>query len=476
MSRLKTGKKGKLLIAAVIIAIVFVSTPYLAGSINKVVKKATEIDDYSYMSQTLLGFNGEKHILLLLMNNAEARFGGGFIGTVGYVTTFKGSIKVDPIRSVYYYDRNFQIVNYRENSQFQPEAKGTPYNLRDGNQNLDWRYNGKRAEKIFEQESSKPVDMVVAITPEVLKFLLAKLGPLEVPEYKKTVTQDNLLESVQTEVEYGDDKKDGKDPKTILSYVAEGVLQKLQAKSINDLISLAKKGENLVGRKQIVMYSGEKRLARILNEANLDGALARTTSDFFIMGENNYSIDKSNAFIDRILKRDITILPNGSAQVSISINRKQNRPISYEYIDPHAPDIVTNLIRANKSSIHFALPKNSKIISRDGDTAVSKISSESGYDIYSFNSELEPLVVSDYRISYLLPFMYDMNSKSLDFASIVQIQVGGWPYRLIESITLPDGWALANSSKSELRQNGSTSIYDNIVDKDQFFNFTYEKQ
>lgn len=452
------------------------SSLFITKYLNKVVKKATEISDYSNLSQTLTGFNGEKHILVLLMNNSEARFGGGFIGTVGYLTVNKGNIKAEPMRSVYFYDKNFEKVNYREDDKFQPNISGkTLYNLRDGNQNMDWRYNGKRAKAIFELEAGKKVDVVVSTTPEVLKYLLSRLGSIDVPEYNKTITADNLLDSIQTEVEYGEDKKEGKDPKTIISYVAEGVIQKLQDKSLNELIGVFKDSHGLFESKQLLIYTADKRLSGILNKTKMDGAMSRSSGDYFMMAENNYSIDKSNAFIERSLTRNIKITQDGSAQVNMVFTRRQSKPISYEYIDPHAPGIVTNLIRANKSTIHFAVPKGSVINYVEGDTKVSKVNSEGAYDIYGFNSELEPLVQSDYVINYTLPFKYDLNSNILDFSSIVQLQAGGWPYKLHESLDLPNGWKLSGGNNSLIRQESNKTFYDNIIQKDELITFNYAK-
>lgn len=476
MRRLKTSKIAKLSLVALLAIAIIVGIPYISRYLNKVVKKATEINDYRYLTQTLTGFNGEKRILLLFMNNAESRFGGGFTGTVGYVTVKNGGITTDPIRSVYYFDKKFEEVNYRENDQFQEDKLGNIYNLRDGNQNMDWRYNGKRAEIIFEKEADKTVDIVIAVTPELLKYLIGRLGPISVSEYDKVIDQGNILDTVQTEVEYGQDKSEGKDPKTILSFVAEGVIQKLQKQSLAELVDIFTDSYGLAERKQLVVYSSDSKLAGILNKAKLDGAMARNTTDYIMVAENNYSIDKSNAFIDRSLKRQITVQPDGMVKVRMVLSRRQTRPVSYEYIDPHAPDVITNLIRANKSSIMVALPKNSIIDFSPGDTKLTKMRPESGYDLYSFNSELEPLVQADYSISYSLPYKYDLNSSSVDFTSFIQMQTGGWPYQLIESVQLPEGWSLAASNQKELIQSGSTTIYDKIIDKDKILSFIYAKK
>jgi hypothetical protein len=73
--------------------------------INGAVDKVQKVDNYKELGKNLLGFGGKKNILLLFMNNAEQRYGGGFIGSVGVVAVENGRIKAEPVKSVYYFDR-----------------------------------------------------------------------------------------------------------------------------------------------------------------------------------------------------------------------------------------------------------------------------------------------------------------------------------------------------------------------------------
>ena len=91
----KNNSAKSLAIATVIFAILIIGTS-LGGLIDKVVIKSTKISDYKILSENLLGLNDKKNILLLFMNNAEARTGGGFIGSVGYLTIDNSKIKSEP--------------------------------------------------------------------------------------------------------------------------------------------------------------------------------------------------------------------------------------------------------------------------------------------------------------------------------------------------------------------------------------------
>ena len=52
------------------------------------------------------------------------------------------------------------------------------------------------AEKVswfYEKTGGRTVDGVIAITPELLRDLLAITGPIDMPEYDKTINADNFI-------------------------------------------------------------------------------------------------------------------------------------------------------------------------------------------------------------------------------------------------------------------------------------------
>ena len=185
-----SGKlSGKLL--AVIIVVNFVGI--FAGIYNNAVVKATEIQKYQALIRGLSGSNGTNRTLILFSNNAEMRYGGGFIGSVGYVEARQGKkLIIDPIRSVYYYDHR---VEGKEELLEPATPELLPLmpriTLRDSGVNLDWQRNAERAARLFELESGKKVDTVAMMTPNVIKGLLSVTGPVQLKDSGFAVTSDN---------------------------------------------------------------------------------------------------------------------------------------------------------------------------------------------------------------------------------------------------------------------------------------------
>lgn len=466
--------KLKAFVGFLIAAVLFTATSYVL--INKVVKNTTEINRYTSLASDLTGFNGKRNILILFMNNAEMRYGGGFIGTVAYITLDKGKISSEPVRSVYYYDHLYDQIKYND-SFAEPRSEDLQYlNLRNSGRNLDWPMNGRRAKEIFEKESGKSVDYVIAITPEILKYILKYTGPLKLADYDKTITSDNIIDAVQTEVEFGEDKKSGKDPKTILSSIANELIDNLSRKNLKQLEQIAIGFPELIEQRQIIFYSQNQVIQKELENIKMAGATERFDGDYLQIAEDNVSIDKSSAFIGRTVSKDTNISENGEINVLLDIKRTQKRAKSIEYIDPHNGRL-TYLIKENKSLISIAIPRGSVISKNYTNIDLRYRTTEGNLDLYVFQSSLEPFIPADYKIGYKLPFRVSMDGRTgLTYNSFIQMQNGGWPYKLNASVKVPEGWQLLASSQKDVYSANGKNFYDTIIDKDQFNSFVYAKR
>ena len=474
-SRNKNKKKypPAFLLALLLLILVALAFSRLPKYINKVVDETTKISEYNLLAQNFLGLDKRNDILILFMNNAEQRYGGGFIGSLGYISMDKGKIKPDPVREVYYYDYFFGEANYIEKSPDPIEGE-VLYSLKDSGQSLDWRANAKRADIIFERLSKKNVNTVLGVTPEVLKYLIQKTGPIELKDYKLTVTDSNITETIQQQVEFGKDKRRGKDPKTILTSIVTVLMERLQKKNITELKDLALGLEKLAESRQILVYSSDYEVSQLLKKYKLDGSLESTSADYFLTSEKNLSIDKSNAFIDRKISRSFNIIEDGSIEVSAKIIRNQTLPVSFPYYDPNIPDVLTHVVRKNKSFIKIALPKKTQIIDYEGATKLEFRGSEGGYDIYGFQSDLEPFVPSEYNFKYKLPFkLAGENTFQLD--SYIQYPNGGWKNEVANEFVVPKGWSLKYSNQP-IKQSGGKVYFNEKVDKDIQLKLIYEKK
>jgi hypothetical protein len=81
------------------------------------------------------------------------------------------------------------------------------------------------------------LDGVIAINDRLLEQLLRVTGPIEMPEYGKTLTADNVIFELQKSVELEYDKAENK-PKKIIGDLMPKLLARLKGGSREDWLAL----------------------------------------------------------------------------------------------------------------------------------------------------------------------------------------------------------------------------------------------
>ena len=418
----------------------------LAGAYNKVVERTTDIKKYQIVLNSLSGSNGLNRTLILFSNNAEMRYGGGFIGSVGYIEARQGKkLTIDPIHSVYYYDHRVEDKQDLLESATPELLPLVPrITLRDSGVDLDWRRNAERAARLFELESGKKVDTVAMMTPDVMKGLLSVTGPVQLKGYGFAVSSSNFLEKVQLEVEAGEDKQAGKDPKTILGVLANSLLQQLFEKgSGRDLPRYVDMLSRLAKQKQLALYSRQTSVQQALVSSGIDGGLEPAEGDYVMVAEANIGANKSSPYIRQHIDRKVRLEESGKATVELTIQRRHSGQYSHQYVDPH--DGLTKwLVGTNTSYVKLALPVGSRVLRKNFELS-RQVYTESGRDVVTFLSVLEPGSTSTYKITYELPFRYSMGSEVV-LPSFVEKPIGGFAQTVSQTMYLPSGYRLVEGA------------------------------
>lgn len=432
----------------------------IAQGLRGIERRSATIEDYRTVVSGLLGQDGSSRTLILFSNNAEMRYGGGFIGSVGYIDADKGRApKIDPIHSVYYYDHRIEVDDKRLDAAT-PELTGLmpKLYLRDSGVDLDWRSNAKRAARLFSLESGKSVDNVVMITPNVVKEVLRITGPVRLDEYGFDVTADNFLTKVQLEVEAGEDKQQGKDPKTILGVLANKLIMRLLDSSRTEqLDEYSRMLAELFEQKQIALYSSRPGIQQRLESRGLDGGLKPAEGNYLMVAEANVGANKSSPFIEQDIAQKLVVADDGSALVELKIKRKHTGAYMHQYVDPH--DGKTKwLVGDNISYIKVAIPSGSSDIATN--VALSRATyDESGRTVVTFASSLSPGSSAEYAISYRLPFKYNMG-KEVVVRSLVEKPIGSFGQYVRQSVVLPKRYRLlrGNLPDGSLLERDSESL------------------
>lgn len=257
------------------------------------------------ISQTLpqiLGYKAERNYILLLQNNGELRPTGGFIGSIGELRVKNGEIEELKIQDVYEYDGQlkshieppFVIRRY-----LQPHLY-----LRDSNFYLDFQESASKAAMIYNLETKRTPDGVIAINFEVLRKILEITGPVKLPDYNVTIDEKNVFDYLQATIEK-DFFPGSTQKKDVLTALFNKLLVTLEEKP-QTWLSIAKLLPTLMEEKHVLFSFQEQSIQKIFNANSYGGQIedkrvreSKTIYDYLYINEANIGINKANMLLTR---------------------------------------------------------------------------------------------------------------------------------------------------------------------------------
>jgi len=272
----------------------------------------------------------ETKILLLFQNPTEIRPAGGFIGSFGYITLDKGSIKEIKIDDIYNADRqlNVKVAPPKELS-----AITTIWGARDANWFFDFPVSAEKVSyflensKLFSDTGTK-FENVIAINTNLLESFLEITGPIEIPEYNLTIDHSNFLKEIQYEVEAGRDKKPGQNPKKVLSFLAPVLIDKLKNLDDAGKIKMVNVLKEAADQKDVMAFSKNDSIQKIFFEYNLSGGSfsipKNWNGDYLAVINTNVAGGKSDAYISQQIQLESQILEDGTISDSLAVTRSHN--------------------------------------------------------------------------------------------------------------------------------------------------------
>lgn len=270
------------------------------------------------------GYPAPQDILILFLNNAELRPGGGFVGTIGRLSVVDATVQSFEIKDVYAIDGPSQKFMH-----VPPPAPLERYLgirglfMRDANWSPDFRVSAEATADFYERETTggKPVrviDSVIGFTPTFAADILRVTGPITVEG--ATFTPETLFELLEYEVEQGYDERGvpRHARKEIMGQLVDAVVAKLAALPLSaweDILAATDRGFR---EKQLMLYSRDSIEDR-LDEYGMSGSVDVRDADFFMVVDANMASLKSDPAVKRMIAYHIE--PDGKnfkATVSIT--------------------------------------------------------------------------------------------------------------------------------------------------------------
>ncbi|HYU64757.1 MAG TPA: DUF4012 domain-containing protein, partial [Candidatus Paceibacterota bacterium] len=426
--------------------------------------------------ERLIGSRGEKKYLLLFQNNSELRPTGGFAGTYGVLTFENGRLKDFFVDDVYNIDGQLKelIVPPLELQHITPN-----WAMRDAAWFINFPDSAQKLLSFYRKEANKDLNGVITMSPDIIAEILKVVGPIQLPEYNLTLTNDNFLPEVQREVEYGEDKKINK-PKKIITDLAPILMQRLYSADKSTWLNIMGVLMGGLEQKNVLMYFKDQKLQAFSQEQGFSGEVKDVNSDYLMVTFSNIKGSKTDQVTDTTIKVD-TKLAQDSLNHKLVITRQHTGGNSkYGFYN-----------RQNSSYVRVLVPKGAQLVNISGnsdpsfkplidypktnftkdldlmrleqgshhDNGVFE-SSESDKTSFGFWMIIDPGEIKTVELEYTLPALYEGNTYELYIQKQPGLRVKDFSWDVSS-----DGLEITGSNVA-LRNSGSSYSYNGEMTKD----------
>lgn len=310
----------------------------VADLLPKIITLVDVLTPFSAIAEQFGGVGAERQFLILFLNNAELRPGGGFIGYYGLLTTKDGQIVSLVTDDSYAVDDLVcgRPPDYNQANCPTPYFVNPPppyrsfldqYNwyFRDGTWAPDFEQTARDTVQLFRQEHAyaevpvPEIHGVVGITPTFISDLLTLTGPITVNDI--TYTSQNLYEILQHQVEqdYVEQGLSEEDRKSILGPVTEAAVDALLDLSPSDWPEFFELLNEEFAQKSIALMSYEQSTQNALVDAGWAAVINPALADDSLM---LVDANLGGLKTDLVMERDVTyqLRPlNGGYRATVTI-------------------------------------------------------------------------------------------------------------------------------------------------------------
>ncbi len=465
------------------------------SQIAESIKKYPELFAFTSSSMDvlpdLLGFFGKRKYLVLFQNNMELRPGGGFIGSYAVLSMENGKIDEFKIHDVYdadgllkgHVEPPFPVRRYLE----------VPHlYMRDSNFDVDFSKAVSTVAFMYALETGEKVDGAIAIDLSMLKKLLEATGPIDVPDYKETVTPENFFLVTESHVEKnffpGSTQK-----KDFLRSLFNSLTLRLEQGENISYTKLVKALNDSLLEKHLILSFNNLSIQNLFIANNWTSSLWEsrkreedTTLDFLGINEANLGANKANYFISRSMSQKVKISENGEVQEEVGLALRNNSNIwpggdyvNYvRFIIPKNSNLLGIKIDGKNQSIIPAITDYRKYETKNFKPPLGlevERTSQDGKDIIGFLISVPSKKSASINISYSLEQKINLKKGSFVYSQKLFKQPGVDMYPFVFSFQPPSGYEIVSGSNG-ITNNSSFAILAADLNQDKTINLNVAKK
>ncbi|HBV57710.1 MAG TPA: hypothetical protein DEB73_00305 [Candidatus Magasanikbacteria bacterium] len=397
------------------------------SGLTQILQNTTELKDAVSLMPNFLGYDKPRIYLVLFLNNAEIRPGGGFIGSYAVVKLDKGKLTS-------FESSGSENLDWAAPDDFKvepPEALKKYLYLknwyfRDANWSPDWRESARAALWFYRFEGGadgSKIDGVIGLTPRIVEELVKITGPVTVEG--KVFNTENIIDELQYQVEVGF-LKEGKpraERKELVEKLGRELLKKIADLSPWKWAGIYSMAQEMFKEKQLMIWSSDDAMEAALIKQGWAGEVKQVDGDHLMVVDANMAALKTDPEVDRSIHYEIK--PDGErlkARVTVSYNHhgefdwKTTRYRSYTRV--YVP-LSSELISSNGFIENDKIRSNGKI-----ESVPAKVGEELGKTVFGGFIAVEPGESKTLVLEYYLPEKITQQATAGLYTLFVQKQLG----------------------------------------------------
>lgn len=458
------------------------------------------LNEYLEFSETLamvLGKNRKMRYLVTFQNNTEIRPTGGFTGSFAELDLLNGEIDSMYVPEGGTYDLQGQLTEFVASPH--PLSLLDPrWEFHDANYFPDYPTSAKKMIWFYEHAGGPTVDGVISINATFMPELLAILGPVDMPEYGRSIDSENFLFETQkiVEIEYetyqiNDEEREVEAPKQFIGDLAPKILEKLEEADTETMLAVLDLLGNGLEEKDVMLYFDNNSLQSTIEELGWSGRVKQAPDDYLMVVNTNLGGGKTDTVIDQDVYIDTVVEEDGSIVNTVTITKDHKGLTSSLFEGENNVDYIRLYVPRGSELISasgFEIPDDDLFelsdlpLNYDEDLALlmsdirkdpetkTDIWVESGKTVFGNWMQTKPGELETVTFSYRLPFsleqkdtratLFEMAKERLGFKDLesyslfVQKQPGVITRETHVTLSLPEQksiiWSSHNASKTTI--------------------------
>lgn len=274
-------------------------------------------DAISSLTRYLL--SGDHRFLLVSQNNAELRPTGGFMGSYGLLRVGPDGLTLERYRDI----ATLPVDTLNLPKPAGARMGGGILRMRDGNWWLDFPTSGAMILKLYDH-SAQPeptVDGVIAIDLITVKTFLGEFGPITLKDYGKTITSDNMIQTlvVLIEQELAGKGTARKDP---LRQLSEELLPRMLNLQASQLVPTSQMMVDLANQRRLQVFLQDSSAQTAIASLGWAGAMNVTadTTDLLAVANAVVWPSKMNMGVHKTIDYQVALNADGTAQTQLRLS------------------------------------------------------------------------------------------------------------------------------------------------------------